>query len=69
MKIFPAITILGLGILLTACAPGDTPPNAVTSDSPQMRMTTEIPAGISTPDKLDTETLGNLSFFDGVPVP
>ena len=69
MKIFPAITILGLGILLTACAPGDTSPNAVTSDSPQMRMTTEIPAGISTPNELNTETLGSLSFFDGVPLP
>jgi len=30
-------------------------------------MTTEIPDGITTPNNLATETLGDLSFFDGVP--
>lgn len=33
----------------------------------KMKMTTEIPEGISTPNKLVTETLGELDFFDGVP--
>lgn len=33
---------------------------------PQMKMTTEVPAGIATPDKLDTQ-LGTLTSFDGVP--
>jgi hypothetical protein len=33
---------------------------------PKMKMTTEIPAGIATPDKLETR-LGTLHLFDGVP--
>ena len=36
---------------------------------PEMKMTTEIPDGISTPNKLNTETIGELNFFDGVPLP
>lgn len=31
-----------------------------------MKMTTDIPAGIATPDKLETR-LGTLTSFDGVP--
>ncbi|MDB4303787.1 DUF1254 domain-containing protein [Desulfosarcina sp.] len=34
-----------------------------------MKMTTEIPEGISTPNTLNTSTIGELNFFDGVPVP
>ncbi len=33
---------------------------------PKMKMTTEIPAGIAMPDKVDTR-LGTLKFFDGFP--
>ena len=33
---------------------------------PAMKMTTEIPDGIATPDKLET-SLGTLTSFDGVP--
>ena len=33
---------------------------------PQYKMTTEIPAGITTPDRVDTR-LGKLNFFDGFP--
>lgn len=33
---------------------------------PKMKMTTETPPGIATPDKLDTQ-LGTLTSFDGVP--
>lgn len=33
---------------------------------PKMKMTTDIPAGIATPDKLETR-LGTLTSFDGVP--
>jgi len=36
------------------------------ADPPKMKMTTEIPPGIVTPDDIDTR-LGDLSFFDGVP--
>lgn len=35
-------------------------------EPPKMRMTTEIPPGIATPDKLETR-FGTLNFFDGVP--
>jgi len=33
---------------------------------PRMKMTTEVPDGVATPDKLDTR-LGTLTSFDGVP--
>lgn len=33
---------------------------------PRMKMTTEVPEGIATPDRLETP-LGTLNFFDGVP--
>ena len=36
------------------------------AEPPKMKMTTNIPAGIATPDKLETH-LGTLSSFDGVP--
>ncbi|CAK9074761.1 DUF1254 domain-containing protein, partial [Durusdinium trenchii] len=35
-------------------------------DAPTMKMTTEIPEGITTPDNIETQ-LGDLNFFDGVP--
>jgi len=37
-----------------------------TQEPPKMKMTTDIPEGISTPNKLDTR-IGELNFFDGVP--
>ena len=36
------------------------------AEPPKMKMTTEIPPGIVTPDDIETR-LGDLSFFDGVP--
>ena len=36
------------------------------AEPPKMKMTTEIPPGIATPDKLETQ-LGTLTSFDGVP--
>ena len=39
---------------------------AVYAAPPKMKMTTEVPAGIATPDKLETR-LGTLNLFDGVP--
>lgn len=35
-------------------------------EPPKMKMTTEIPPGIATPDNIETR-LGSLNFFDGVP--
>ncbi|MCB1694213.1 MAG: DUF1254 domain-containing protein, partial [Pseudomonadales bacterium] len=46
-----------LGILLTT---------TVFAEPPKMKMTTPIPEGIATPDKLDT-SIGTLTGFDGVP--
>ena len=36
------------------------------AEPPKMKMTTEIPPGITTPDEIETR-LGDLNFFDGVP--
>jgi hypothetical protein len=36
------------------------------ADSPKMKMTTDIPASIITPDSVETR-LGTLNFFDGYP--
>ena len=38
----------------------------VGAQPPKMKMTTEIPPGIATPDKLETR-IGTLNLFDGVP--
>ena len=36
------------------------------AETPKMKMTTGVPEGIATPDKLET-SLGTLNSFDGVP--
>ena len=36
---------------------------------PKFKMTTGIPDGIESPNKIESSTLGELSFFDGVPDP
>lgn len=36
---------------------------------PKMAMTTETPEGISTPNTLNSSAIGELNFFDGVPLP
>jgi len=41
---------------------------ASAQEAPVMKMTTEIPDGITTPDNIETR-LGDLDFFDGVPDP
>ncbi|MEO0795350.1 MAG: DUF1254 domain-containing protein [Verrucomicrobiota bacterium] len=40
--------------------------NVLAAEPAKMKMTTEIPPGITTPDNIDTR-LGDLTFFDGVP--
>ncbi len=43
---------------------------AMSSPAPvKMKMTTEIPEGIATPNTLNSSTIGELNFFDGVPLP
>ena len=66
------LTVIAIAILL---AVGCNSPESETTgqeDStartapPKMMMTTDIPEGIATPDKLET-TIGTLTSFDGVP--
>ena len=40
--------------------------SAAMADPPKMKMTTDVPPGIATPDKLETR-LGTLNLLDGVP--
>ena len=60
---------------LTACAPtvapemqsaAETQPVPTPVVAPRMKMTSEVPPGIATPDTLETR-LGKLTSFDGVP--
>ena len=54
-------------IAAAGCAPqAEAPADSLKAAPPTMKMTTEIPASVSTPDELDT-SIGTLEFFDGVP--
>jgi hypothetical protein len=57
-KLLPTLTLLFGGALAALCA------NA--ADAPKMKMTTDIPASITTPDSVETR-IGTLEFFDGFP--
>jgi hypothetical protein len=58
MKVFPLLSILIIGALgLT---------NAFAQTAPKMKMTTAIPADITTPDEVESR-LGKLKFVDGFP--
>lgn len=59
------IAILGLAFVVLFIGCSETI-DQKTKESPKMKMTTEIPEGISTPDKLET-SIGTLTSFDGVP--
>lgn len=62
------VGIVAIGLLI-GCSPQskDTETNSV--DIPKMKMTTETPEGIATPNTLNSSNLGELNFFDGVPYP
>ena len=55
---------IALSIGALACALAISTAQAQTP--PKMKMTTEVPAGIAMPDKVETR-LGALKFFDGFP--
>jgi len=59
IKLFSA---LALGILLVT----EVTMAMSSSSAPKMKMTTEIPANVITPDKMET-SIGTLKFVDGVP--
>ena len=51
--------LLSASVLAISALPG-------LADAPQMKMTTDIPSSITTPDSVDT-SIGTMKFFDGVP--
>ena len=61
MKTKAIIALTLGGLLLTGLTPV-----AMAATPPKMKMTTEIPANVLIPDKVETR-LGTLEFFDGVP--
>ena len=56
------LTVMMLVVAIFGCA-GTT---SVDPAGPEMKMTTDIPASITTPDEVKTR-LGTLRFFDGMP--
>lgn len=54
------IAVLGAGLLAATCA------SVALAGAPKMKMTTDIPTNVITPDKTETR-LGTLEFVDGVP--
>ncbi len=59
-----AALLLAAAMSLSACS---TPSiSGGGASAPKMKMTTEVPEGVATPDRLETR-LGTLTSFDGVP--
>ncbi len=58
---FPRLVVISVVALLFVAS---RPVHA--QNPPKMKMTTDIPPSITTPDKVDTR-LGTLKFFDGLP--
>ena len=70
MKFLKNSILITFIIALTACnsSSGEKTESTPEKVVPQkMKMTTEIPEGIETPNKLNTQ-IGDLNFFDGVPL-
>ena len=63
------LIVLVLSMGLFSCNTSQTEEKTHSTAVPKMAMTTEIPEGISTPNTLNSSTIGELNFFDGVPVP
>lgn len=67
-KTYLAICLTGV-FALTSCNENTKDNNQlkIITDSPKMKMTTEIPDGIATNDIVESSELGELEYFDGVP--
>ncbi|MBB3699483.1 DUF1254 domain-containing protein [Flammeovirga yaeyamensis] len=64
------LSILLMGTIFSSCEQStNDQSNDKAVQTPKMKMTTQIPSGIESPNTIITETLGELSFFDGVPKP
>ena len=59
MKPRPIAALAATAILLTGAA-------AFAAEPPKLKMTTDIPASITAPDRVET-SIGTLDYFDGVP--
>ena len=72
MRIYGWSTGLAL-LILSSCQSNDTGENTPTQSEdkevPSYKMTTPIPDGIASPNTINTKNLGDLEFFDGVPLP
>ncbi|WP_205727854.1 DUF1254 domain-containing protein [Flammeovirga pectinis] len=70
-KITPVLSFLLMGQFFVGCTPQSTPVTEDTSSTKiqKMKMSTEIPDGIESPNVIKSKTLGDLSFYDGVPLP
>ena len=63
MKIAPRLNIVAAMIMCSLAAA-----TTFAADAPKMKMTTDIPPGITTPDSVDT-SIGTLKYLDGAPYP
>ena len=66
MKTFVNILIAALILTLAACT-SETKTTGDTETPVKMKMSSDIPDGIATPNTLNSSNLGELNFFDGVP--
>src|SRR5580698_4862467 len=66
MKTLTTFTALLIAAALAGCATTSSTSSQTTQTPPKMKMTTEIPPEITTPDSVET-SIGTLKFFDGFP--
>ena len=66
IKLLTSMAVTGLMVAGLTTAAWAASPKMITQ-KPVMKMTTDIPASITTPDKVETP-IGTLEYFDGVPI-
>ena len=65
-----SLSLLAVASMITGCTESESSSHANGNASgPRMKMTTDIPNGIKSPNAIESERLGRLEFFDGVPLP
>jgi hypothetical protein len=65
------VVFLSIGQLVVSCneKPSSQEEADLSTHTQKMKMTSEIPDGIQSPNTINSEQLGALSFYDGVPLP
>lgn len=66
MKLINTLFVAAAIVTMAACSTPEAKTDGEAAAPAKMKMTTDIPEGISTPNTLDTR-IGELNFFDGVP--